>query len=156
MSAGSSSDVLVKNTYYLFFTFLLFSSCSTQKVFFDKLECRGLNPDRELNFLETVNAVDGDFSILLFTDGHFESNLVVSNENESFYDGKLKKSNIGLSGVIRVSNKLPISINFENKTTIVLKAKYLKKYKYTYIGKNNLSRKPNYEITYSNILRGFK
>ncbi len=35
-------------------------------------------------------------------------------------------------------------------------AKYLKKYKYTYIGKNNLSRKPNCEITYSNILRGFK
>lgn len=111
--------------------------------------------DAKDSFLKKQKATSADYSILFLTLGYKGEIVKVYSSSESIYTGTTYtlKSN-GIAGYMRVSNLQDILITDDyTKATALVEAKYLKKYKFVYVMKNNTNKNEPYTITYSNNLR---
>lgn len=138
----------------------LFSGCQAQEVYYK--EYKSLPKHAVESILQKYEATDSIYSLLIFTSGYKDENVIVENDGEVLFDDTVKSdSSMGLAKIIRVNNSLVIEIrdNSEKKYSFELEQEDVLKYKYIYL-KKNVSDESNdkqlYLITYSNNLRGFR
>ena len=163
----------MKKLYYLLFSSVLFMSCSTSRTVTisknGKEEMVEVAPsnvqfrddfthipeEAKETFLKKHKANTNDYAMLFLTLGYKGEIVKVFSPSEIIYNGTTYtlKSN-GIAGFMRVSNSQDVFVTDDyTKVTALIDAKYLKKYKFVYIKKDNANKNEPYTITYSNNLR---
>jgi len=162
----------MKNLFYIFLLSLLLISCSTTRtvniVTNGKEEMVDISSsdtqfrddfthvpvEAKEAFLIKHKANESNYTMLFLTLGYKGEIVKIYSPTSTIYNGTTYtlKSN-GIAGYMRVSNAQDILITDDySKTTVLLESKYLKKYKFVYVMKDNTKNKP-YTVTYSNNLR---
>ncbi|MNJ97999.1 hypothetical protein D3C87_157570 [compost metagenome] len=142
-----------KISYILFL--LLFVMCKSPKVEFKEYE--KTVSDASINdYLKQLNAIDDEYSVLMFTSGFNGEKMIVMNGSESIWNDKLTSvQGLGWAKSFRVHNEKTIEItDVNNDYHFVLKPKKGKKFKYIYIQRQSLEN-VKYVIIYSNSMRSF-
>ncbi|UYW01306.1 hypothetical protein K5I29_12795 [Flavobacterium agricola] len=163
----------MRKLYYFFVGCLLLASCSTTKTvtiqkngkeetvevvpsnvqFLD--DFRHVPEATKEAFLKKNKALSDKTSILFLTLGYKGEVVKVYNASKNIYNGTTYtlKSN-GVAGYMTVPNTEDILITDDyTKATALLEAKYLEKYKFVYVKKDNNKKDEPYTISYSNKLR---
>lgn len=137
---------------------ILFIQCKPYKVEFKEFDNK-MREELEIRILKHYQAEDVDKSLITFTYGFLGDTIDIANHYETKQISLVSEESLGLSCSHPVNNQFRVEITYlSSGDKIILMPKYLKKYKYVYIGRNRYekSKRRKYSVIYSNTKRTFK
>jgi hypothetical protein len=118
-----------------------------------------MREEMEIRILNHYQAEAEDKSLITFTNGFLGDTINITNHHETKQKILLTERSVGLSCSHTVNNQFRVEITYlSSGDKIILRPKYLRKYKYVYIGRNRYekSKRRKYTVIYSNTMRTFK
>lgn len=147
----------MKNLYSIIVSILLLSflGCNSPKIMYTEYKY-SISKTSENQILESLDAKDSIYSVLIFTEVFKNDILKVQNGKEVIFQDTISSdSSLGLAKSLRVFNHEDILItDISLDYSFILKKSKNMKYKYIYIEKKKYENN-EYTVTYSNTHRAF-